>query len=116
MQFYISQARTLLNIWKKGSYPYRGYNYCVKHIQHAKHANAIGGVGYAPRKVLKNRHSEIEFGGISGLYYSYKCISFKYSYGFMNFCTLNNKLYNRLNLPEKHLECISTAIIMLYLG
>ena len=39
----------------------------------------------------------------------------KKSYGFMNFCTLKNKLYNRF-YPKKHLECISTAVMMLYLG
>ena len=39
----------------------------------------------------------------------------KKSDGFMNFHTLNNKLYNRL-YPKKHLECISTAVMMLYLG
>ena len=32
----------------------------------------------------------------------------------MNFCTLKNKLYNRF-YPKKHLECISTAVMMLYL-
>ena len=30
-----------------------------------KHANAIGVWGHAPRKILKNRCSEIEFGDIS---------------------------------------------------
>ena len=41
--------------------------YCVKHIQYAKHANARGFEGILPRKILKNRCSEIEFGAISGL-------------------------------------------------
>ena len=39
----------------------------------------------------------------------------KKSYGFMNFRTLKNKLYNRFYL-KKHLECISTAVMMLCLG
>ena len=38
----------------------------------------------------------------------------KKSYGFMNFRTLKNKLYNRF-YPKKHLKCISTAVMMLYL-
>ena len=33
----------------------------------------------------------------------------------MNFCTLKNKLYNRF-YPKKHVEYISTAVMMLYLG
>ena len=39
----------------------------------------------------------------------------KKSYGFMKFRTLENKLYNRF-YPKKHLECISTTVMMLYLG
>ena len=39
----------------------------------------------------------------------------KKSYGFMNFRALKNKLHNRF-YPKKHLECISTAVMMLYLG
>ena len=42
--------------------------HCVKHSQHAKHANVIGGSGgIPPEKVLKNRCSDIEFGVILGL-------------------------------------------------
>ena len=40
--------------------------YCAKHNQHAKHANARGSGGMPPRKILKNRCSEIEFRSISG--------------------------------------------------
>ena len=39
---------------------------CAKHNQHA---NARGSGGMPPRKILKNRCSEIESGGISGSIY-----------------------------------------------
>ena len=39
--------------------------YCVKHNQHVKHANARESEGMPPRRILKNRCSEIEFGAIS---------------------------------------------------
>ena len=39
-------------------------SYCAKHNQHAKHANARGSGGMPPRKFLKNRCYEIEFGSI----------------------------------------------------
>ena len=41
--------------------------YCAKHNQHVKHINTRGVWGHAPpRKFLKNKCSEIEFGSISG--------------------------------------------------
>jgi len=39
-------------------------SYCAKHSQYARHANARGSGGMPPRKILKNRISEIEFGDV----------------------------------------------------
>ena len=39
-------------------------SYCAKNNQYAKHANARGVWGHSPRKILKNRSSEIEFGDV----------------------------------------------------
>ena len=80
-QFYIGQAEFLntLECMEKCSYPHRhiGYLYCAKHNQHARNSNARGSGSMPPRKFLKNRYSEIEFGGISGPNNSYKSFSLK---------------------------------------
>ena len=39
-------------------------SYCTKHNQYVKHANARGSGGMPPRKILKNRSTEIEFGDV----------------------------------------------------
>ena len=54
-------------------YPYihTDYVYCAKHNQHIRHAKA-GRSGGMPTGNFENRYSEIEFGDISGLNYSYK--------------------------------------------
>ena len=40
-------------------------NRCAKHPQHAKHTHSRGSGGMPPRKILKIRSQESEFGEIS---------------------------------------------------
>ena len=59
-QFYIGQAESvgLLNVLKM--------KLSIRHNQYARHANIRGLGACLFKKILKNRYSEIEFGGISG--------------------------------------------------